>query len=131
MKGIIFSCLLALICLCGCQKETDNQKSSLDKLIGLYCGNFKVKYGEGIQQTSISQTDLDSLKFTYYNFASIGSPVIVRIKKNFTLFIDKQTFMPDYYYATVTGFGFYDTTRGLMHISYHMAYENINMDDVK
>ncbi len=129
MKGIIFACLLVLIWLCGCQKDNDNQKPSLDKLIGLYCGNFKVKYGGGIQQTSISQTDIDSLKFIYDGFASIGSPVIVKIKKNFTLFIDKQTFKPDYYYATVTGFGFYDTARGLMHISYHMAYENINMDD--
>jgi hypothetical protein len=129
MKGIIFSCLLILICLGGCQKENDNQKSSLDKLIGLYCGKFKVQYGEGTQQTSISQTDIDSLKFIYNNFASIGSPVIVRINKNLTFFIDKQTFKPDYYYATVTGFGFYDTARGLMHISYHMAYKNVNMDD--
>ena len=128
MKGITFTCLLTLLWFYGCQKENDNQ-NSLEKLVGNYCGDFRVEGGSGIQQTSISQTDIDSLRFIYHNFASIGSPVIVKINKNFTFFIDKQTFQPDYYYATVTGFGYFDTAQQMIHISYHMAYENINMED--
>jgi hypothetical protein len=129
MKWIPITCLLVLICLYGCRKENDNQNFSLDKLIGLYCGDFKVKYGEGIQNTTISQTDIDSLKFIYRNFASIPSPVIVKIKKNYTFVIDKQTFKPDYFYATVTGFGYYDTAQGMMHINYQILYDGINQEN--
>jgi hypothetical protein len=123
MKGITFTCLLVLIWLYGCQNENDNQNSSLDKLIGLYCGDFKVEYGSGIQKATISQSDIDSMKFIYSNFASIPGPVIVKIKKNFTFVIDEQTFVPDYYNVTVTGFGYYDTAQGMMHINYHMLFD--------